>query len=219
MSAAEPADTARVRGPYRNGIRRREQIVASASDVFARHGYANASLREIARRVGVTPAALLRHFDSKEELLLAVLDKWDDDNASTRTIFEERPPMEHFAALVRTMESHHDHPGLIELFLTLCAEAWDPSHPAHDWVTGRYRRVVETGLRSLRWAIERGDIAPMSEAAIENESRTLFAVMDGLELQWLTDPSVDLGGLFAAYLRTALVRWGAIAPLPPVPEA
>jgi AcrR family transcriptional regulator len=205
MSAVPAARGAR--GPYRNGIQRREQILESAGDVFGRHGYAGGSLREIARRVGVTPAALLRHFDSKEELLVAVLEGWDDANASSRALIAEAPPLEHFAALIRVMEQHHEHRGFIELFLTMCVEASDPQHPARGWVTARYRRVVETGIRSLERAIERGEIRPMTPERIENESRAMFAVMDGLELQWLTDPDLDLGARFAGYMRTCLDRW------------
>ena len=65
------------RGPYRTGIRRREQIVATAIAVFGEYGYAGGSIRTIAERVGVSHATLLQHFGSKEGLLTAVLQEWD----------------------------------------------------------------------------------------------------------------------------------------------
>lgn len=53
---------------------RRAQILASAVPVFARHGFRDASLDDIAAEAGITRAVVYRHFDSKEELYRAVLD-------------------------------------------------------------------------------------------------------------------------------------------------
>lgn len=61
------------RGSYAKGVARREEILESALDVIGRKGYQNASLKQIAEGVGVTPAALLHYFGSKEELFTEVL--------------------------------------------------------------------------------------------------------------------------------------------------
>ena len=50
----------------------RARIVETALKVFARTGYAAASLREIADPLGISKAALYYHFRSKDELLIAV---------------------------------------------------------------------------------------------------------------------------------------------------
>src|ERR1051325_3863167 len=47
---------------------RRDQILATARRVFADKGFAAATLADIAGQLGVTPAALLRHVDSKDAL-------------------------------------------------------------------------------------------------------------------------------------------------------
>jgi AcrR family transcriptional regulator len=65
------------RGPYRTGVRRREQLIAVAIDVFAEHGFAGGSIRAIADKAGVSHATLIQHFGSKEGLLTAVLEEWD----------------------------------------------------------------------------------------------------------------------------------------------
>ena len=65
------------RGPYRTGVRRREQLVAVAIDVFGEHGFAGGSIRAIADRAGVSHATLIQRFGSKEGLLTAVLQEWD----------------------------------------------------------------------------------------------------------------------------------------------
>src|SRR6476469_5453109 len=68
------------RGPYRTGLRRREQIIEAATGIFARRGYTGATLREIADGAGVSTAGLRRHFGSKEKLLATVLDRWGCDS-------------------------------------------------------------------------------------------------------------------------------------------
>jgi AcrR family transcriptional regulator len=55
--------------------RRREQILAAATEAFARSGFAATSLDDIAAEAGVTRAVLYRHFDSKADLYQAVLDR------------------------------------------------------------------------------------------------------------------------------------------------
>lgn len=79
MAESNTPGAATPRGPYQNGIRRRREIVESATRVFASYGFTSGSLRRIADEVGVTPAALTRHFGNKEGLLSAVLAKWDRD--------------------------------------------------------------------------------------------------------------------------------------------
>lgn len=157
-----------LRGPYRTGRLRREQILAAAHAAFARRGYAGASLRRIADDVGVTSVGILRHFESKEGLLTAVLDRWQVDvEALVDSSVEGLPWLAH---LVHIMRYHEEHPGLVELYLTMCGESSDPDHPARPWIRRRYDRIVEQGLHHLRIAEEAGDVAPMSQAARDRKS-------------------------------------------------
>lgn len=54
---------------------RREQILAAATQAFARSGFAATGLDDIAAEAGVTRVILYRHFDSKTDLYQAVLDR------------------------------------------------------------------------------------------------------------------------------------------------
>jgi AcrR family transcriptional regulator len=49
----------------------RERLLAAARDLFLESGPAHFSLREVARRVGLSAAAVYRHFDGKEALVAA----------------------------------------------------------------------------------------------------------------------------------------------------
>src|SRR5215216_2785066 len=48
---------------------RREQILDAALRIFSEKGFAGASIRDIAREVGVTEGLLYHYFESKEQLL------------------------------------------------------------------------------------------------------------------------------------------------------
>jgi TetR/AcrR family transcriptional regulator, fatty acid metabolism regulator protein len=52
---------------------RREQIVEAAMGLIAAHGVRRLSMAALARRVGLVPSALYRHFSSKQEILRAAV--------------------------------------------------------------------------------------------------------------------------------------------------
>ena len=154
--------------------------------------------------MGVTPAALARHFGNKDGLLQAVLTHWEDETAD---FFDGAQGLEYFRRLPSFVDDHTTEPGLIELLLTLSTEATDPQHPARDWAVERYRRVINLGIGFLREAVELGEVGPMDDEHIEIETRSVFALMDGIQLQWLLDPSVPAVSIFQAQLDTMIERW------------
>ncbi len=52
----------------------KEKLHAAAAEVFARKGYASATVREIVERAGVTKPVLYYHFGNKEGVYKAILD-------------------------------------------------------------------------------------------------------------------------------------------------
>src|SRR5512134_1374640 len=71
MSASQPSFSIPVE-PVRPGSRR-DQILDAAMQCFASAGFRGTTTREIASRVGLTEAALYRHFASKEALYAAII--------------------------------------------------------------------------------------------------------------------------------------------------
>jgi AcrR family transcriptional regulator len=55
-----------------DGDETRVRLLREARDLYLEKGLATFSLREVARRVGLSPGAVYRHFDSKEALLREV---------------------------------------------------------------------------------------------------------------------------------------------------
>ncbi len=198
----------RVRGPYRTGIRRREQIIAVAIDVFGAHGYVGGSLRAIAEQAGVSHAALIQHFGSKEGLLMAVLEEWDRrtvENGLTDVV-----GLDYFRRLPEVMAAHQENRGLLELFTTIAAEASSPAHPAHSFIVRRYATNLATLAAHLREAVQNNDVAALSPDRIDIEVRLITATLDGIGLQWLIDPSTDVAASVSAYVDRAIASWQAM---------
>jgi AcrR family transcriptional regulator len=201
-----------IRGPYRKGIERREQIVKTASEVFGELGYVGGSLRAIAERVGASPATLIQYFGNKEGLLTAVLEDWTVQTQRS-SLSEDVRGLAYFRQMPALMEFHVHHRGLLELFITMAAEATNPGHPARQFIQDRYSTGRELWSAKLREAVADGEVAVLTEAQIEAEIRILVAGLDGLELQWLLGADIDLPGLVGLHVEQAITRWiGAKCP-------
>lgn len=186
------------RGPYAKTAARREAIIDAALDVFGHQGYSAGSLREVAARVKLSEAGVLHHFASKAELLTAVLARHD------APIVEAPLPSttsgeEHFARMLQVARRNAQRPGVIELFTRLAAEATAPDHPAHTFFARRLeytRNQMRTALTDLD---ERGLLAPGVE--VRSATVTSIAVWNGLQLQWLMDPTIDVPAELASHLQ------------------
>jgi AcrR family transcriptional regulator len=60
------------------GARTRDRVLEVATDLMARHGYSGTSISAISKASGVMPASIYWHFESKEGLLAAVIERAAD---------------------------------------------------------------------------------------------------------------------------------------------
>ncbi len=80
------ASAARTREPAkqrRRSLKTREAILGAAESLFGQVGFDASSTREISERSGLNKALIHYHFESKDELLAAVLDRHYDRLAET----------------------------------------------------------------------------------------------------------------------------------------
>jgi AcrR family transcriptional regulator len=199
------------RGPYKRGVQRRLQVVSAAIDVFGQYGFKAGTLQRVAERVGVSPGAIEKLFGSKEQLLVAVLEHWGE--LTTDVIGRDKRGTAQLEGFRTLMAYHVRHKALLELYTTMAAEATSPEHPAHDFMTERYRGTLHTMRQLFVDAVHDGDFRPMSEAEILSEAECLLAIMDGLEVQFLLDPERDLVRSFGLYVDRLLARLSQVPPL------
>jgi len=192
------------RGPYKHGIERRREIVAVATEVFGEHGFKGGTLRQVAERVGVSAGAIMKLFGNKEQLLIAVLQNWDD--VTSEVVGPESRGIAQLRGFLDLMSYHVRHKGLLELYATMATEASSPEHPAHEFMRERYRRTLENMRQLFRDAIASGDFARMTVDEIRSEAEWLLATMDGLEIQYLLNQRFDLERSFSEYVQRLAAR-------------
>ncbi|WP_214466410.1 TetR/AcrR family transcriptional regulator [Microbacterium flavescens] len=173
-------------------LARRRDILDAASEIFGAKGFTGGTLQEIADQVGMTHAGILHHFGSKDALLLEVLRHRDETDVAD--LEEQHIPdgMDLFRHLVRTAFANAERPGIVQAYAVLSAESVTDDHPGRAFFQKRYETL--RGEVAHAFAVvcaERGISEPETVAYA---STSILAVMDGLQVQWLLDPTaLDLG--------------------------
>lgn len=197
--SSEPRESARQR-PYASllakGEDRRQRILGVAERLLARNGWRNTSLAQIAKEAGVTPAGLLHHFESKEQLLNAVLDARDEDDA----IHADYQSGDLITELSRVPERFDRAPELVGTFTVLLVENIAPDAPLHDRLHKRYRGAIDILTEIIERGQRSGKYRPDCDPA--KKSVEILAFINGMETLWLLDPSLPMADVFKGYAES-----------------
>ncbi|WP_223170592.1 TetR/AcrR family transcriptional regulator [Microbacterium sp. NIBRBAC000506063] len=167
---------------------KREEILTVALDVIARHGYRRTSVRELADAVGLSQAGVLHYFESKEELFTAILRKRDEVDLTAYGHDDATDDL--VEPFLRIIRHNAEVPGLVQLYTRLAAEATDPQHAAHEFFRERGQGLRDVFVARLQ---QRRDAGHLHEAVDPDTFATvLIALADGLQTQWLNDPTIDM---------------------------
>jgi AcrR family transcriptional regulator len=202
VSALEPSAlrASAHRRPYdtllAKGEDRRLRILAVAERLLARNGWRNTSLALIAKEAGVTPAGLLHHFESKEQLLNAVLDARDADDE----IHADYRSGDLVSELSRVPERFDRAPELVGTFTVLLVENIAPDAPLHDRLHKRYRDAVDIITSLIERGQRDGQYRNDFDAAVK--AVEILAFINGMETLWLLDRSIKLTELFKGYAES-----------------
>jgi AcrR family transcriptional regulator len=163
---------------------RREQILGEAVRLIGLRGYHGFSIQELAQRCGLTNGGLLYYFESKEKLLIAVLQHRERRDAEAilsitgikRQGDRFKITLQEFIDTLHAIVTRNiTQPEIVRLHALLKAEALDPEHPAHAYITEREARTIDLFARL---------IAP-HVAHPNSTARQVSGMMSGLEQQWL----------------------------------
>lgn len=187
MSASRPYATLLAKGEDR-----KQRILIVAQRLFARNGWRNTTLAQIAKEVGVSPAGLLHHFGSKEQLLHAVLDARDAADVAEADLSGDL-----VAEIRKVAERIERSPELVGTFVVLMVENLLPEAPLHNRLLDRWNVAVDIVTDIIRHNQEigryRADFDPHVRAV------EIVAFINGMELSWLLDPSIPLTNVFDEY--------------------
>jgi AcrR family transcriptional regulator len=182
-----PYDSLRTKGEDR-----KQRILAVAQRLLTRNGWRNTTLAQIAGEAGVSPAGLLHHFESKEQLLHAVLDVRDaDDDAHADRAGDL------ISEIAAVADRFHRSPELVGTFTVLLAENIDPDAPLHDRLFGRYQDAIDIITELIRRGQRAGQFRMDMDVTVK--AVQILAFITGMETTWLLNPSIPLTEVFKEY--------------------
>ena len=200
----------RTRTARAQGREARDELLTAALRVFARRGYRQAGVDEIAAAAGYSKGALYWHFSGKEELLLALLEeRIDAPMREMVALLESAPPdrdmsMEASREFARRLSSRRDAVLLEREYWSLAIR--DPE------LRARYTER-QTELRgTLAGALEaraRHLGTPDLPMPAEDVARVVMSIIGGLSVDELVEPGSVRAELLGETL--ALVYAGLLA--------
>jgi len=165
---------------------RRAQILEAALECFATRGYHTATMDDLVRASGLSKGTLYWHFSSKEEVFLALFDRFVEEifDAWSRLETEDRPSLEVLRALGEVSVDR-----LTSDPLPLGAWAEFLLQPrARERYASVLRNSRERLATLVRRGIQRGEIRDLDPKGI---AVALTAAVEGTMLQAMVDPGFD----------------------------
>jgi AcrR family transcriptional regulator len=128
---------------------RREQILAAAAELFARHGFHGVGIDEIGAAVGVSGPALYRHFRSKDAMLGEMLTSISESLlAGGQERRDSNEPAQVLGELIRfQVDFALDNPALITVQERNLGNLTEPDRRR---VRALQRRYVEVWVQAIR---------------------------------------------------------------------
>ncbi len=189
-------------------LENRSAIVRSALAVFAHYGYTKTTLQAVAERVGLTRTGLLHHFGSKEGLFVAVIEEGRrraerraKQSSAGRGLDGIRGLRGALGTGDETGEAVH-----VKFVQTLQGEALHEDAPDYlvASVSNRLAQIRNHVTMCLEQARRDGEIGDVDIPAL---ATMIAGTMNGLQVQWLIDESVQtelaLDALVDLLARTA----------------
>jgi AcrR family transcriptional regulator len=165
----------------------REHILASAADLFSKHGYDATGVAEICQAAGVSKGAFYHHFPSKHIVFLTLLNNWLDGLMASVSVY----PQEDTAipdSLVRMADlmnfvyetAHGKLPLFLEFWLRSSRDpvVWKATIQPYHQFQAYFASLFQRGIRD-------GTIKPVEP---QQAARAIISLAMGVLLQGLLDP-------------------------------
>jgi AcrR family transcriptional regulator len=176
----------------RRKLQLREEIIEAAFDVFAERGYHDAGVADIADRVGIGSSTFYRHFDSKRDILDAVIttviERWvsalADENAAeaAATLADYRAQSERIAA------AFNDMAGDLRVIRIMLGQITGVDTEFEQKVFAMFDLAVALETGYLEHGLERGYLR--SDLDITATARVVVGMIFGSTILGL-DPKVE----------------------------
>jgi AcrR family transcriptional regulator len=177
------------RGPYAKTAAVRRRVLEACVDAFGETGFYGATMKDIAKRAGISHTGLLHHFPRKEDLLLGVLELRDERGTAfleaAKVLDPAADPVDTLKGMIAVIVDNELQPGLMELHCVVSGEATSPDHPAHAYYADRYRNLRRFYAGTFTALAERDGLRPAIDP--ETLATMTISLINGLQAQWLFD--------------------------------
>jgi AcrR family transcriptional regulator len=159
----------------------RQRLLETADRLFYREGFRAVGIDRIIAEAGVAKMTLYSHFASKDDLILAVLERREGcvqeffHTAMLRHGKRVRDPLRAFFAALKEWFETPEFRGCA--FINAAVELADPAHPAAEFVRGQKWRFQQFLGGLIAGAV--GDAAAAPAVALLVEGAIVTAVIQG----------------------------------------
>jgi AcrR family transcriptional regulator len=161
----------------------RRRILAAALDLFQERGFAETTMREIARKADVANGAAYYYFPSKEAIVMAFY--WQTHEEFDPSLSDVRDLAGRIRTLIaRKLAQFQPHR---EVFSALFRSAGDPASPLSPF-SEETRELREGSILHFRSALEDSDVKVPADLA-RHLPRLLWLYQMGIILFWIYDRS------------------------------
>jgi AcrR family transcriptional regulator len=175
---------------------RRALIEQAAAQLFAERGYEATTVGEICAAAGVSKPMLYRHFESKQDLCMRLLERRRDELAAAPlgTFLETEGPVEQrLEAMIDAWFAHvAEHPHSSRLLF---------QDIAGDVELRERQRELRRRQRAADVAMLREFGPPLPEMELEPLGEVIRSSLTGLALWWLEHAEVPRASVVSAMLR------------------
>ncbi|MFB6435448.1 TetR/AcrR family transcriptional regulator [Streptomyces sp. NPDC056411] len=170
---------------------RRQQLIEATIDLVSTRGYPATSLSAIAERAGLSKAAVLYHFSSKDNLTRAALEQVLEQFGAhvTERLAQASGPREAVIAYVRAMigyqQAHRRHVRVITEMLLDDAGGTRLKTPGSHDTKGRWQMLAGLLTDGQQTGVFR-------EFPVQTVALAIGGAIDGVIAHWLVHPDLDL---------------------------
>ena len=167
---------------------KRELLISVAVKVFARKGFHASKMQDIADEAGIGKGTIYEYFKTKDELFLAVYDKWMDDYeaAMNKAVESHSNPVTTADAIIDTAiefyEAHAEHAAILLEFWAHALRS-DDTHFL-ERICQKKTKLAEIGSSITKKLIK---LKAFTEVDVESFARLELGISDGIFLQWILD--------------------------------
>lgn len=129
----------------------RDRLLDTAIDLFYAHGFHAVGLDQVIAATGVTKTTFYKHFESKDDLIIAALERRDAmelaawDAAVRKRVGDD--PREQLLGYFDVMDAWFNDPSFHGcIFLNAASEFADPREPAHQTAAAHKRKSRDAWL-------------------------------------------------------------------------